>query len=66
MEVYILSSVVVLIASAMQTATGFGFSVLATPFLLMLLHPVTAIQVNIIISIFISFVMLPEIKKECD
>lgn len=55
---------IVLTASTLQAGTGFGFSILATPFLLLLFEPHHAIQLNIILSLFISLVMTVRIRKE--
>lgn len=55
---------IVFIASLLQTSTGYGFSIIGTPFLL-LIYPVhTAIQMNIILSIILSALMIFNIKKE--
>lgn len=57
---------IVLIASLLQTSTGYGFSIIGTPFLL-LIYPVhTAIQINIILSICLSAFMIFKIRKEVD
>ncbi|MCE9666123.1 sulfite exporter TauE/SafE family protein [Halomonas sp. M5N1S17] len=53
-------------ASTLQAATGFGFSVLATPLLFLIFEPHQAIQINIIISLIISFTLYPELKKNVD
>ncbi|RKQ33990.1 sulfite exporter TauE/SafE family protein [Oceanobacillus halophilus] len=57
-------SVIILIASILQTSTGFGFSILATPFLLLLFHPAEAIQINLFLSFVISFALIRKIKKD--
>ncbi|SEN49862.1 Uncharacterized membrane protein YfcA [Mesobacillus persicus] len=62
----ILFTCIILIASALQTSTGFGFSILATPFLLLLFEPAEAIQINLILSLVISCALLSKIKKEVD
>ena len=62
MEAWPLASVIVFFASSLQAATGFGFSVMATPFLLMVFDAHTAIQINIILSLLISVIMLPQIR----
>lgn len=49
---------IVLAASILQTSTGFGFSIIATPLLLLLFAPETAIQLNLILSIVISLALL--------
>lgn len=65
-EVLIVLVLVVLLASLLQTSTGYGFSIIGTPFLL-LIYPVhTAIQINIILSICLSAFMIFKIRKEVD
>ncbi|WP_100401102.1 sulfite exporter TauE/SafE family protein [Bacillus sp. FJAT-44742] len=61
MEDIILAAIIVLFASMLQACTGFGFSIMATPFLLLVFEPRTAIQINIILSILISIFMVPGI-----
>lgn len=57
---------IIFIASILQTSTGFGFSIIGTPFLLLLFPAHTAIQVNIILSICLSASMIVKIRKEID
>ncbi len=57
---------IILIASVLQTSTGFGFSIMATPFLLMLYLPYEAIQINIILSLIISVALIWKIKQDID
>jgi len=57
---------VVLIASLLQTSTGYGFSIIGTPFLLIIFPVHTAIQLNIILSICLSAFMMFKIKNEID
>jgi uncharacterized protein len=59
-------SLIVMFASTMQACTGFGFSIMATPFLLLFFPAHTAIQINILLSIAISVLMLPEINRQID
>jgi len=56
--------IIVLIASILQTSTGFGFSILATPFLLLLFEPAYAIQINLVLSFFISLALITTIRKD--
>lgn len=56
--------IIILIASILQTSTGFGFSIMATPFLLLLFEPREAIQLNLILSLVISCVLIGNIRKE--
>ncbi|WP_407312933.1 sulfite exporter TauE/SafE family protein [Desulfosporosinus sp. SB140] len=55
---------IVLVASILQAGTGFGFSIMATPFLLLLFESHDAIQLNIILSLLISFIMSIKIHNE--
>ena len=57
---------IILVASILQTSTGFGFSILATPFLLLLFKPMEAIQINLILSLVISLALLTNFKKDID
>ena len=57
---------IILIASILQTSTGFGFSILATPFLLLIFDPAQAIQINIILSLFISIALFMKIRQDID
>lgn len=65
-EDLILLILIVLIASLLQTSTGYGFSIIGTPFLLLLYPAHTAIQINIILSICLSAFMIFNIRKEID
>jgi uncharacterized membrane protein YfcA len=60
------ANLIVAVAALLQACTGFGFSVLATPFLLLVFPAPEAIQINIILSILISVVMLPKIRGAVD
>lgn len=53
-------------ASILQSSTGFGFSIMATPFLLMLFLPQEAIQINIILSLIISLSLIFKIRNDID
>ncbi|GHH99165.1 sulfite exporter TauE/SafE family protein [Neobacillus kokaensis] len=57
---------IVLVASILQTSTGFGFSVISTPFLLMIFHPQEAIQINIILNFLISVLLFRKIRTDID
>ncbi|MGO1058299.1 sulfite exporter TauE/SafE family protein [Planococcus sp. FY231025] len=65
MEVF-LFIVIILIASVLQTSTGFGFSILATPFLLLLFSVGDAIQINLILSLVISGALILKIRSDID
>ena len=66
MEDLIVLMMIVLVASMLQTSTGYGFSIIGTPFLLLLYPAHMAIQINIILSICLSAVMIFKIRKEVD
>lgn len=66
MESFLLPSLVVLCASLLQACTGFGFAIMATPFLLFFYPPQTAIQLNIILSIALSLFMIPTVNRDLD
>ncbi|MFF2889370.1 sulfite exporter TauE/SafE family protein [Paenibacillus sp. NPDC057967] len=57
---------IILAASILQTSTGFGFSIMATPFLLLLFQPQEAIQINIILSLVISVSLIVKIRRDID
>jgi len=58
--------IIILVASVLQTSTGFGFSILATPFLLMIFEAREAIQINLILSLVISCALIYKIFKDID
>lgn len=57
---------IVIIAASLQASTGYGFSIIGTPFLLIILPFHEAIQINIILSICLSAVMIYQIRREVD
>lgn len=66
MEDLIILVLIVLIASLLQTSTGYGFSIIGTPFLLLIYPAHTAIQINIILSICLSAFMIFKVRHEVD
>ncbi|KAA0561527.1 sulfite exporter TauE/SafE family protein [Rossellomorea aquimaris] len=66
MSTFILFMAIILCASILQTSTGFGFSIMATPFLLLLFPPKEAIQINLILSLVISLALLVKIRRDID
>lgn len=66
MESFILFIFIILVASILQTSTGFGFSIVATPFLLLLFEPREAVQINLILSLVISCALIMKIRKDID
>ena len=66
MEILLITGVIVFLASTSQACTGFGFSIMATPFFLLVYDIHDAIQINIILSIFISILMIKKIWRDID
>jgi uncharacterized protein len=66
METFLLSSLIVLFASTLQAATGFGFSLFAVPLLMLVHPPLAAIQINLVLSIALSAVMMPRLLPDID
>ncbi|MGG3914166.1 sulfite exporter TauE/SafE family protein [Rossellomorea vietnamensis] len=66
MSTLILFIAIILCASILQTSTGFGFSIMATPFLLLLYPPKEAIQINLILSLVISLALIVKIRRDID
>ncbi|MGP4039140.1 sulfite exporter TauE/SafE family protein [Gracilibacillus sp. D59] len=62
----ILFFLIIIVASILQTSTGFGFSILATPFLLLVFEPREAIQINLLLSLVISGALITKILKDID
>ncbi|MUV37873.1 hypothetical protein JNUCC1_01679 [Lentibacillus sp. JNUCC-1] len=60
------ADLIVLAASFLQSSTGYGFSIIGTPFLLFMYPVHTAIQINIVLSICLSAFMIFKIRKEVD
>ena len=57
---------IIFVASILQTSTGFGFSIMATPFLLMIFMPNEAIQINIVLSLIISASLIWNIRRDIE
>lgn len=57
-------TLIVLIASILQAGTGFGFAMMAIPFLLLIFPPHDAIQLNIILCLLITVIMTYKIRNE--
>jgi uncharacterized membrane protein YfcA len=62
----ILSALIVLVASALHAATGFGFSLLAVPLLLLVHEPLVAVQVNLILSVLLSLLLVGSVWSDVD
>lgn len=66
MEIWLLSAIIIFISSILQTSTGFGFALIATPFLVIIYEVHDAIQVILILQIIISLIMFKKINNEID
>lgn len=62
MDEWLFASAIVFLASALQCITGFGFAIMATPFLLLVFDSRDNIQMSIILSFFIAIVLTPKIR----
>lgn len=62
----IAASIVVFLAAGVHACTGFGFSILAAPYLLLIFDPAEAIQINIALSIGISLLLAPKLASDVD
>ncbi|KOY83039.1 sulfite exporter TauE/SafE family protein [Lysinibacillus macroides] len=66
MQELLLYFFIILAAAILQTSTGFGFSIMATPFLLLLFLPQEAMQINIILSLVISLSLIWKVRQDID
>lgn len=66
MESYIFLFIIILLASILQTSTGFGFSIMAVPFLLFIYDAHEAVKINNILSLFLSLLVYYKIRSEID
>ncbi|MGF0469302.1 sulfite exporter TauE/SafE family protein [Lysinibacillus fusiformis] len=66
MQELLLYFFIILTASILQTSTGFGFSIMATPFLLLLFSPQEAMQINIVLSLVISCSLIWRVRHDID
>ena len=66
MDHWILLVSIVLLAALLQTSTGYGFSIIGTPFLFLLYPAHSAIQININLSLCLSVFMIYKIRHEVD
>ncbi|ABO51252.1 protein of unknown function DUF81 [Desulforamulus reducens MI-1] len=62
----IFAGLIVFFASVLQASTGFGFAIMATPFLLLVFDSRDCIQISIFLSLFIALILMPKIKHEID
>lgn len=60
---WLLLGAVTFLAAVAQAATGFGFALIVTPFLVIILSSTTAIQVTIAVTTVISLVVVPQLWR---
>ncbi|UOF88631.1 sulfite exporter TauE/SafE family protein [Fodinisporobacter ferrooxydans] len=60
------ASIVILVSAILQASTGFGFSILSTPFLLSFFPARDAIQISLLFTLLISLGMLRSTYSEID
>jgi uncharacterized protein len=65
-ESYILLFIIILVSSALQASTGFGFSIMTVPLLLFIYDAQDAVKINNILSILLSLLMFYKIREEID
>jgi len=63
---WILATIIVFFASILQGATGFGFAIMATPFLLLVFDSRECVQISIILSFVVSLLLIRKIIKDVD
>lgn len=66
MQEGIFAGIIVFFASILQAATGFGFAIVATPFLLLVYNSRDCIQISILVSLFIAALLVPKVIKHCN
>jgi len=62
----ILATIIVFFAAILQAATGFGFAIMATPFLLLVFGSRESVQISIILSFVVSLLLMRKIVKDVD
>lgn len=63
---WLLSFLIVLVAAAVQAGTGFGFSILAIPLLLLVHQDHSAVSVALGLSLISSLTTLPSVARDTD
>ena len=61
---FFLLNIAVVGASALQSATGIGFGVIAGPILLILLNDGSAIQVSVALNLLIALILAPSLRRQ--
>ncbi len=63
---FLVLSLAVFGASALQSATGIGFGIIAGPVLLVILNDSTAIQISIVLNLVIAVFLAPSLRQKAD
>ncbi len=63
---FLVLSLVIFSAAALQSATGIGFGVIAGPMLLVVLNDNSAIQISIILNLLIALLLAPSLRLKAD
>ncbi|HZK53339.1 MAG TPA: sulfite exporter TauE/SafE family protein [Desulfosporosinus sp.] len=63
---WIFATIIIFFASVLQAATGFGFAIMATPFLLLIFDSRECIQISIILSFVVSLLLIRKIIEDVD
>lgn len=63
---FLILTIAVVVASALQSATGIGFGVIAGPVMLIVLNSGAAIQISIALSLLIAVVLVPSLWRNMD
>lgn len=63
---FIIFFALVLFATILQASSGYGFSIVATPFLLFIFQPIDAIQINLLLSLCLSLAFVRKIWHDTD
>lgn len=62
----IIATIIVFSASILQSAIGFGFAIMATPFLLLVFNSRDVVLMSNILSLIIATLLVPKIKQDID
>lgn len=62
----IFAAIIVFSASVLQSAIGFGFAIMATPFLLLVFNSRDVVLMSNILSLIIAALLVPKIKQDID
>ncbi len=63
---FLILSLAIFSAAALQAATGIGFGVIAGPVLLVVLNDNSAIQVSIVLNLLIALSLAPSLRRQAD